>query len=65
MDAYERAVRDFVSVGLLRLETSAGDPLAEHDAMWAYVNLFSDWSAVAEVSDARRAKTGLGGVEGG
>jgi hypothetical protein len=34
-------------------ESTGGDPLAEHDAMWAYVALFSDWPAAAEVRDTR------------
>lgn len=33
-------------------ETAGGDPAAEHDAMWAYVGLFSDWPENAEIHDA-------------
>jgi len=32
-------------------ETTGGDPAAEHDAMWAVAELFSDWPAAAEVPD--------------
>jgi hypothetical protein len=32
-------------------ESTGGDPPAEHDAMSAYVALFSDWPASAEVHD--------------
>lgn len=32
-------------------DSTGGDPSAEHDAMWAYVGLFSDWPAGAEVHD--------------
>lgn len=37
-------------------ETVGGDPAAEHDAMWAYVGLFSDWPAAAEVHDSLRGR---------
>jgi len=33
-------------------ESTGGDPPAEHDAMAAYVGLFSDWPESAEVRDA-------------
>lgn len=32
-------------------ESTGGDPAAEHDAMWTFVKLFSDWPATAEVHD--------------
>jgi hypothetical protein len=32
-------------------ESTGGDPSAEHDAMWTFVGLFSDWPAAAEVHD--------------
>jgi hypothetical protein len=34
-------------------ESTGGDPEAEHDAMAAFVGLFSDWPAAAEVHDVR------------
>jgi hypothetical protein len=34
-------------------ESTGGHPEAEHDAMWAFVGLFSDWPAAAEVHDIR------------
>jgi hypothetical protein len=39
-----------------RGESTGGDPRAEHDAMWAFVNLLSDWPAAAEVEDALSKK---------
>lgn len=33
-------------------ETTGGDPAAEHDAMWGFVNLLSEWPAAAEVRGA-------------
>jgi hypothetical protein len=35
-----------------RAESTGGDPVAEHDAMWTFVDLLSDWPAAAEVEDA-------------
>jgi hypothetical protein len=32
-------------------DSSGGDPAAEHEAMWTFVGLFSDWPSAAEVRD--------------
>jgi hypothetical protein len=37
-------------------ESTGGDPAAEHHAMWAFVNLLSDWPAAAEVEVAFRKR---------
>ena len=46
-------------------ETTGGDPVAEHEAMWAFVNLFSDWPADAEVEDPPWVERALGEAKGG
>jgi hypothetical protein len=32
-------------------DTTGGDPKAEHDAMWAFVSLLSDWPVAAQVEE--------------
>jgi hypothetical protein len=32
-------------------DTTGGDPVAEHDALWDFVGLLSDWPAAAQVQD--------------
>jgi hypothetical protein len=49
-------------------ETTGGDPAAEHDAMWSFVNLLSEWPSAAEVRGApsigpSSAAAGEGGEE--
>ncbi|MBS1861209.1 MAG: hypothetical protein JSS68_05790 [Actinobacteria bacterium] len=42
-----------------RAETTGGDPAAEHEAMWAFVNLLSNWPVAAEVEDPPRVRRAL------
>ena len=46
-------------------DTTGGDPVAEHDALWAFVGLLSDWPAAAEVQDVLSIKPTTAESRGG